>query len=57
MAYLPYANSGIIYIATGLSYLKEAIANLERSIPYLEGLPSCLITDIIDPELTSLLIM
>lgn len=36
---------GLLYVATGAKHSREAISNIQRSRPYLDGLSSCLITD------------
>ena len=36
---------GLLYVATGERHSLEAVCNMQRSRPHLEGLPSCLITD------------
>ena len=36
---------GLVYVATGPKHSAEALANIRYSLPYILGLPTCLITD------------
>ena len=39
------SNFGLLYVATGEKHSLEAISNIQRSRPHLDGFPYCLITD------------
>lgn len=48
---LSNCSRGLLYIATGTSYIQEAVKNVVRSRPFLEGIKTCIVTDSDDESL------